>query len=98
MVNSIYSISDETDFFQLAKECSRLLNNFETEKLGREITIAVLDNWEKIGPDLQLMWGSIIEAAGFYPYLEKLKENIANIDTPARNKKTYFKKYIMGKI
>lgn len=69
--------------FEYAQFCSVLLRDKRFEGLGRKIIINILDNWGKINPQTQNMWTDLIEAAGFYPYLEseknklKLEKNLA---------------------
>lgn len=60
--------------FTFAKTASILLRS--DEKNGRKIIIYVLDNWQKIPNETVEIWTDLIEAAGFYPYLEKEKEKL----------------------
>ncbi|MFA5173025.1 MAG: helicase-related protein [Candidatus Paceibacterota bacterium] len=57
--------------FQLSQLCSKLLNVKDASIAGRDLIIRVLDIWERIPASTQTMWKDLIEAAGFYPYLEK---------------------------
>jgi hypothetical protein len=61
--------------FTFAQFCSSCLNEKENEALGRRIIINILENWYKIPEATHEIWTDLIEAAGFYPYLEKYKEN-----------------------
>lgn len=73
--------------FSLAKFCSTLLRS-ENENKGREIIIGVLDNWEKLSVETHEIWIDLIEASGFYPYLngEKLSEKL---DTSSQIRNNY---------
>ncbi len=62
--------------FSFAKITSVLLRNNEDK--GRKIIIYVLDNWVKFPDETIEIWTDIIESAGFYPYLEKLENEIEN--------------------
>ena len=57
--------------FQYAKTCSQLLRKAETKGIGRKLLINILDNWKKIDVNTHDIWIDLIEAEGFYPYLEK---------------------------
>lgn len=75
-IEEIYSIpSIEFDLsFQLANECSKLIRS-DHEGIGREVIIAVIDNWEKVNRETREIWLDLIEASGFYPYLKIFTEN-----------------------
>lgn len=57
--------------FSYAKECSELLRDIKTAEYGRKIIINVIDNWVKIDTTTYEIWIELLEAEGFYPYLEK---------------------------
>ncbi|WP_205510242.1 DEAD/DEAH box helicase [Paenibacillus elgii] len=67
---------DDKKIFEYTQICSKLLRNTETEDLGRKIIINVLDNWRKINPKFHGIWTDLVEAAGFYPYLQKNSEQL----------------------
>ncbi len=72
--------------FRIAKVCSKLLRNSESELDGRRIIIHILDNWDKVCEDTKEIWSDLIEAVGFYPYIGKeegieLKSTSAKIRT-----------------
>ena len=66
------------DYFSIAIYCSKLLStgNSEDEMTVRTIAIHVLNNWERISPELYPVWTDIIESVGFYPYIEKNAETM----------------------
>lgn len=69
---------DEINFdksFEYCKTCSKLLRDKEGDENGRKILINILDNQKKINVATHHMWTELLEAEGFYPYIEK--ENFA---------------------
>ncbi|WP_103864820.1 DEAD/DEAH box helicase [Aquimarina sp. I32.4] len=61
--------------FEYAQLCSSLLNSNEEE--GRKLIINILNQWDKIHPSTHEIWTDLVEAAGFYPYLEKSKDQFS---------------------
>jgi len=59
--------------FKYAKECSELLRHKKTDGDGRRVLINILDNWSKVCEPTHEIWIELLEAEGFYPYLEKEK-------------------------
>lgn len=59
--------------FSYAKLTSSLIrgDNKEENDIGRDIIVHVLDNIEKIPENLRPLWADLVEACGFYPYIEK---------------------------
>ncbi len=59
--------------FELVINCSKLLvSGSEADEFeARRIVIHILDSWEKVCKDTYPMWADIIEAIGFYPYIQK---------------------------
>ena len=57
--------------FQLAGKCSQLLesNNADEVKEGRKLIISVLNRLKELPDETKNIWGDLIEAAGFYPYI-----------------------------
>jgi hypothetical protein len=58
--------------FEYAQRCSSLLNT--NPKEGRKLIINVLNQWNKLHQSAHEIWTDLVEAAGFYPYLEKNKD------------------------
>ena len=69
-----YTFIDFDTSFAYAKECSELLRDIDTVEYGRKIIINIIDNWVKIDTNTHEVWIELLEAEGFYPYLEKEKE------------------------
>lgn len=65
---------DLKTLFAVSQTCSALLTSKETEDLGRDLVIRVLDSWDKVPETAQCVWNDLIEASGLYPYtkVEKL--------------------------
>ena len=70
--------------FEYSKLCSKLLRNKETENLGRRLIINIIDNWKKLDERTHEVWIDLIEAEGFYPYLEKEKLSIKSTASAIR--------------
>lgn len=83
------------DSFKLIKYCNKLLINDATKDDVRQLLIYVLDNWNKIEINAKQMWVDMIESVGFYPYLEKYKEQIQVDNTAGLIRKGFYKsKYL----
>jgi hypothetical protein len=98
LISASHITLDES--FQLSKSCSLLLSSGKSidEDEGRRIIINVLDNWEKIPVQTQNIWASLIEAVGFYPYLDlEKRRNIICSDTAGKIRKEYHKSEFTGK-
>lgn len=93
MTEEIVSRVEQSSFltfdesFNYAQYCSSLLNDENFEKEGRKIIINVLNNWHKIHNGTIELWTDLIEAAGFYPYLEKYKNQFQFSNLPAQIRK-----------
>ena len=76
-LNTAEYISFEYSFY-VAEKCSKLLSTglIADEKAVRKIAIHILNNWKKVCSETYNLWADIIEALGFYPYLEKNKSTL----------------------
>ena len=77
--------------FEFAKICSTYLRNPETEDNARKIIINILDNWDKLDESVRELWTDLIEAVGFYPYLEKEKTKLVFKNTAGEIRKEFHK-------
>ncbi|HDX9649055.1 TPA: DEAD/DEAH box helicase [Bacillus cereus] len=77
--------------FQIAKKCSNLLYNPKDIHLAHKLIINILDNWDKLHDSTKEIWIDLVESAGFYPYLEKLKQQYNINGTAAKVRKEYHK-------
>lgn len=77
IINRIdHSSNGEFLDFNLIQSCSQLLALGDSESLSQveRIVIHVLDKWGIIPGDLKAIWCDIIEAVGYYPYLQRCYE------------------------
>jgi hypothetical protein len=82
--------------FKIASYCSTLLSgNDKKIAKARKIVIHVLNNWGSIPSETYPIWTDIIEAVGFYPYIEKNKETmiIRSLSDEVRQK-SHLSKYL----
>lgn len=77
--------------FELIRKCSKMVNSKESEDDARLLLIYILDNWDKIDCAAKPMWTDMVESVGFYPYLEKYKEQLVLTDTAEIIRKGYYK-------
>lgn len=83
MVDCISRIDDGQalsydESFEIASYCSRLLSGSSEEIADvRRIAIHILNSWENIPEETYPIWTDIMEAIGFYPYIEKNKKTMA---------------------
>lgn len=84
------------DSFDIAVKCSMwLAGNDEQVSLARRIAICFLDKWTHIPVETYPVWTDIVEAIGFYPYLEKNNETmkLQSLSDEVRQK-TYLSDYL----
>jgi hypothetical protein len=86
-----YSSIDADLSFKYARTCSRYLRNDDLKEEGRRIVINILNNWNKIDSSTHEMWADLVESAGFYPYLEKEKNELAFRNTSGEIRKEFHK-------
>lgn len=93
LYDKIHNISllDNEDHFLIFQEISIAINSSdeETQKIGRDHLIAIIDVWDQIPTSIKPMWEDLIEAVGFYPYIEKYKITLTDFD--ARIRQEYHK-------
>lgn len=86
--------SEEISFnqsFEYAQLCSKFLRDENTEDKGRKLIINVLDNWKKLDNETYDIWTDLIESAGFYPYLDKEKNELELKSTSEKIRKEFHK-------
>lgn len=82
--------------WNLIKECFHLLNSGNRTK-ANQLIIEKLSEMDNNKTEYVEVWASIVEAAGFYPYLDKNKEIMQLNDIQSIIAKEYFEsKYING--
>ena len=62
------NVNKEFDEWSVAQECVHLLNTGHKTKAYEKI-IEMLDYISKNGTKCGMLWGTILESAGFFPYL-----------------------------
>lgn len=77
------------DEWKEAKECMHLLNTNNKAEANARI-IAAIERIVENGTQYGYMWASIMEAAGFYPYLSKYREIFQNNDTSSMITQEFF--------
>lgn len=90
MENYILEIENKNEFsftetFNLYKRCANLIKKDKTS--AQELIISILDNINKFDIELNTVLASLLEAIGFYPYLEK--ENLKLNSTDSLIRKNY---------
>lgn len=93
------TLLDSEEHFSLFQAISNAVNSKDsTERTaGRCHLIQIIDAWEKVPTELKPMWEDLVEAVGFYPYIEKYKMTLSDLD--ARIRKEYHRsEYLPGKI
>jgi replicative superfamily II helicase len=77
--------------FELARICSIYLRDPEKQDTARKVIINVLNNWKKVDKTTHEIWTDLIESAGFYPYLEKEKNQLLFRNTAGEIRKEFHK-------
>ena len=68
---------ENQESFTLATQCANLLLGNETDiALARKIIIHVLNILPQISESTYTIWADMVEAVGFYPYLEKNNQSM----------------------
>ena len=101
LFNKIRNISllDYEEHFQLFQAVSNAINSIDEsiQKSGRDYLINLIDVWNQVPTAIKPMWEDLIEAAGFYPYIEKYKMTPEDFDSRIRQE--YHKsKYIVNTV
>ena len=98
LLDKIHNVAllDNEDQFVLFQEVSNAINSRDEsiQKAGRDLLINLIDVWNKVPTHLKPMWEDLIEAAGFYPYIEKYKMSLTDFDSRIREEyhKSKYKK------
>lgn len=81
------------DSFSIATYCSKLLSNgsVDDEAIVRTVVIHILNVWNHIPTETRPIWTDIVEAVGFYPYLEK---NLASMKLESLSDEVRQKTYL----
>jgi hypothetical protein len=88
---------NQSKSFEYAQKCSKLLRNPKEDDGARRIIINILDKWEKLDKSTYELWTDLIESAGFYPYLEREKDNLVFKNTAGEIRKEFHKSEYLEK-
>ena len=77
---------DTAEHFELFRSISSAINSSDSslQNAGRNHLIKIVDVWELVPTTVKPMWEDLIEAVGFYPYIEKYKISIVDLDARIR--------------
>lgn len=80
------ALLEPSNHFDLFQAVSNALNSSDsdTQAIGRNHLIRVIDEWENVPTTIKPMWEDLIEAIGFYPYIEKYKISLTDLDSRIR--------------
>lgn len=80
------ALLEPSNHFDLFRAVSSALNSddSDTQTIGRNYLIRVIDAWENVPTSIKPMWEDLIEAAGFYPYIKKYKISLIDLDSRIR--------------
>lgn len=92
---SILNFEEQFDLFKRVADLIHSSDEHEKTQ-GRNFLIKIIDSWECVPTQYKAMWEDLIEAVGFYPYINKYKMHINDFD--ARIRQAYHtSSYIHGK-
>ena len=80
------ALLDTAEHFELFRSISSAINSSDSslQNAGRNHLIKIVDVWELVPTTVKPMWEDLIEAVGFYPYIEKYKISIVDLDARIR--------------
>ena len=80
------ALLEPSNHFDLFQAVSNALNSSDSDAqtVGRNHLIRVIDMWENVPTAVKPMWEDLIEAVGFYPYMEKYKMSLTDLDSRIR--------------
>lgn len=92
---SILNFEEQFDLFKRVADLIHSSDEHEKTQ-GRNFLIKIIDAWDCVPTQYKTMWEDLIEAVGFYPYINKYKMHINDFD--ARIRQAYHtSSYIHGK-
>ena len=81
-INSARALSF-TDSFALAKQCSQLLGQQETEHYGRDLAIRILEHSKKVDPKTKEIWTRLGEPLVLEDDAKKIISDLSNGTLPS---------------
>lgn len=72
--------------FELFQAIANAINSTDcsVQTAGRNHLIKVIDVWDQVPTAMKPMWEDLIESVGFYPYIEKFKMTVSDLDARIR--------------
>lgn len=80
------ALLEPADHFELFQAIANAINltDCSAQTDGRNHLIKVIDVWNQIPTTMKPMWEDLIESVGFYPYIEKFKMTVSDLDARIR--------------
>lgn len=85
-LDNIELIDDSKNFEIFSYISKKLIGDKDAQNEARNFIIHLIDKWGELPTQFKLMWEELIEAVGFYPYIEKYKMSIPSFDGKVRQK------------
>lgn len=80
------ALLEPADHFELFQAIANAINSTDcsAQTDGRNHLIKVIDVWNQVPTTMKPMWEDLIESVGFYPYIEKFKMTVSDLDARIR--------------
>lgn len=80
------ALLEPADHFELFQAIANAINatDCSAQTDGRNHLIKVIDVWNQVPTSMKPMWEDLIESVGFYPYIEKFKMTVSDLDARIR--------------
>lgn len=80
------SLLEPAGHFELFQAIANAVNSTDSsaQNDGRNHLIKVIDVWEQVPTAMKPMWEDLVESVGFYPYIEKYKMTVSDLDARIR--------------
>lgn len=80
------ALLEPADHFELFQTIANAINSTDcsAQTDGRNHLIKVIDVWNQVPTTMKPMWEDLIESVGFYPYIEKFKMTVSDLDARIR--------------
>ena len=80
------TLLEPADHFELFQAIANAINSTDcsAQTDGRNHLIKVIDVWNQVPTTMKPMWEDLIESVGFYPYIEKFKMTVSDLDARIR--------------
>ena len=80
------ALLEPEDHFELFQAIANAINSTDSsaQTTGRNHLIKIIDVWNQVPTAMKPMWEDLIESVGFYPYIEKFKMTVSDLDARIR--------------